>query len=204
MPPIATTVVNVSSEAPLVTMRILDEDAKDALVTQLGQKLILKIEIKPADGPYDIAAGHLVASSASSDSSYLILDELGCPTDPSTFPALSKDPADNRSLVSTFTAFKFPDSQLVRFNVVVRFCPDECEPAVCRDGVASYGRKRRSVASEAASNASVVELSNKEPPDELPLQLSIIVQSPVVSADPLSSRDNAAPDTVLIAGASKS
>ena len=79
-------------------------------------------------GTYDIAAGHLVASSASGESSYLLLDEIGCPTDPATFPALLKDPIDNRSLISTFTAFKFPDSQIVRFNVIVRFCIEECEP----------------------------------------------------------------------------
>lgn len=79
-------------------------------------------------GPYDIAAGHLVASSASGVSSYFLLDEAGCPTDPATFPALLKDPTDNRSLISTFTAFKFPDSQIVRFNIVVRFCLEQCEP----------------------------------------------------------------------------
>lgn len=73
-------------------------------------------------------AGHLVASSASGDSSYLLLDQAGCPTDSATFPALSKDPTDNRSLVATFTAFKFPDSQIVRFNVIVKFCFEECEP----------------------------------------------------------------------------
>lgn len=69
-----------------------------------------------------------MASSASGDASYLLLDESGCPTDPTTFPALLKDPMDNRSLISTFTAFKFPDSQIVRFNVIVRFCLEECEP----------------------------------------------------------------------------
>lgn len=79
-------------------------------------------------GPYDITAGHLVASSASGDASYLLLDELGCPTDPTTFPALSKDPVDGRSLIATFTAFKFPNSQRVRFNVLVRFCLDKCIP----------------------------------------------------------------------------
>lgn len=73
-------------------------------------------------------AGHLVASSATGHWSYLLLNEIGCPTDPTTFPALSKDPIDNRSLIATFTAFKFPESQLVRFNVIVKFCLDKCEP----------------------------------------------------------------------------
>jgi len=44
--------VNVSSEVPVVTMRILNEDNTDAVVTQLGQKLTLRIEIHPVNGEY--------------------------------------------------------------------------------------------------------------------------------------------------------
>jgi len=186
---------------------------------------------------YDIAAGHLVASSASGDSSYLLLDQSGCPTDPGTFPALLKDPADNRSLISTFTAFKFPDSQIVRFNVIVRFCLEKCEPVsacniassesacdlqlrtialpyerrkirdsffktTCRGGHISYGRKRRSLPLEQPLIAEVTEVY--ENLTELPLQLSIVVQSPVITADQLLSRENSAPDTFLITGGSES
>ena len=44
-----------------------------------------------------------------------------------------------------------------------------------------------------------------EIPEELPLELSIIVQSSVASsADRLSSRENSSPDTVLITRESKS
>ncbi|EZA51621.1 hypothetical protein X777_08805 [Ooceraea biroi] len=198
VPPVVSTVVNASSEVPVVTMRILNEENMNAVVTQLGQKLTLRIEIHPVDGPYDIAAGHLVASSASGDSSYLLLDQSGCPTDPATFPALLKDPVDNRSLISTFTAFKFPDSQIVRFNVIVRFCLEECEPTTCRGGQISYGRKRRSI--EQPLIAEVTEVFRNLTPAELPLQLSIVVQSPVITADQLLSRENPSPDTVLITG----
>ncbi|XP_020706349.2 uncharacterized protein LOC105683030 isoform X2 [Athalia rosae] len=200
LPPIVTTVINSSSDAPTVRMRILDDSLmRDATVTQLGQKLILKIEITPPHGAYDIFAGHLVASSAGGDSSYLLIDEIGCPTDSGTFPALVRD-TDNSSLVGRFTAFKFPNSQLVRFNVVVKFCAGRCEPARCSNGVGSYGRRRREVDEDEAAEAKVNEILPKGTPDQLPLQFSIIVQSPVVSPDPLRSRDNAVPDTVLIAG----
>jgi len=50
VPPVVSTVVNASSEVPIVTMRILNEENMDAVVTQLGQKLTLRIEIHPADG----------------------------------------------------------------------------------------------------------------------------------------------------------
>lgn len=79
------------------------------------------------EGPYDISAGHLVASSASGASSILLLDEMGCPSDPRIFPAMTRDTYNNKSLLSTFTAFKFPDSPRVRFDVVVKFCLGECE-----------------------------------------------------------------------------
>ncbi|XP_076630697.1 uncharacterized protein LOC143346465 isoform X1 [Colletes latitarsis] len=207
VPPISSTIVNASSQAPLVTMRILDENLKDAVVTHLGQKLTLKIQLSPANGPYDIIAGHLVASSASGDASFLLLDEIGCPTDSSTFPALAKDPRDGRSLTSTFTAFKFPNSQLVRFNVIVRFCLEECTPTKCTGGHLSYGRRKRETGlpNAAPYNATVTQVSQDETPEELPLQLSIIVQNSVPSsADRLSSRENGSPDTVLITNGNSS
>ncbi|XP_053976905.1 uncharacterized protein LOC128890108 isoform X2 [Hylaeus anthracinus] len=200
VPPISSTIVNASSQAPKVTMRILDENSKDAVVTHVGQKLTVKIQLNPPNGPYDIVAGHLVASSASGDASLLLLNEFGCPGDLATFPPLSKDPHDGRSLITTFNAFKFPGSQLVRFNVVVRFCLDECMPTTCVTGQVSYGRRKRESGLPDASpyDAKVTEVS-REITEELPLQLSIIVHSPVASsADRLSSRENGSPDTVFI------
>ncbi|XP_006563620.1 uncharacterized protein LOC726353 isoform X2 [Apis mellifera] len=204
VPPISSTIVNVSSQVPIVTMRILDENMRDAMVTHLGQKLILKIQLSPPNGPYDITAGHLVASSASGDASYLLLNEVGCPTDSTTFPALTKDPVDGRSLIATFTAFKFPNSQIVRFNVIVRFCLQKCTPTVCNGDKLSYGKRKRSIESEnthSIYNDETTQMFQNETPEELPLYLSIIVQNPVASsADRLSSRENVSPDTVLITG----
>lgn len=77
----------------------------------------------------------------------------------------------------------------------------------CKGGQASYGRRKRSTESQSLTrpyDAQVTEVSQETMPDELPLQLSIIVHSPVVStADRLSSRDTSFPDTVLITGRSK-
>lgn len=50
VPPISTIVMNASSEVPMITMRILNENHQDAVVTKLGERLTLRIEIKPADG----------------------------------------------------------------------------------------------------------------------------------------------------------
>jgi len=70
--------------------------------------------------------------------------------------------------------------------------------AICRGGQPSYGRKRRSI--EKPVTAEVTEIFRNLTPVELPLELSIVVQSPVITADPLS-REN--PDTLLITDGSK-
>lgn len=71
----------------------------------------------------------------------------------------------------------------------------------CRGGQISYGRKRRSI--EQPLIAEVTEIFRNLTPAELPLQLSIVVQSPVITADHLLSRENSVPDTVLITGGSE-
>lgn len=72
---------------------------------------------------------------------------------------------------------------------------------ICRGGQTSYGRKRRSI--ERTLIAEVTEVYRNLTPAELPLQLSIVVQSPVITADYLLSRENPSPDTVLITDGSE-
>ncbi|XP_011313681.1 uncharacterized protein [Fopius arisanus] len=191
LPPLTATVFNTTSP-PVLLMKIVDENMNDISFANLGQRLVLRIEIYPPDGPYDITARHLVASSASGDQSILLLDEIGCPADPHVFPPMVKDPYDNKSLISTFTAFKFPRSYRVRFNAVVKFCINECQPTKCRDLVVSYGRRRRSV------NEIIPSEIPEIPLEELPLDTSIVVREASVAAVPLRSGNR--PDTVLISG----
>lgn len=145
-----------------------------------------------------MAAGHLVASSTSGDASILLLDEMGCPTDAKIFPGMFKDPANNKSLISTFTAFKFPDSYRVRFNVIVRFCLTECTPTKCSGDIVSYGRRKRSSATTAEINE--INSTTDNALDELPLESSIIVRDAVIAADPLRSGKS---DTIFFAGERK-
>jgi hypothetical protein len=48
-----------------------------------------------------------------------------------------------RDLQGAFEAFKFSDTSVVRFQVNVQFCVDDCNPVNCADGIQSYGRRRR-------------------------------------------------------------
>ncbi|KAG8041046.1 hypothetical protein G9C98_002034 [Cotesia typhae] len=193
LPPIVGTIFNTTA-SPMVSMRILDENMREITSAELGQRLVLAIEMNPPDGPYDMAAGHLVASSTSGDASILLLDEMGCPTDAKIFPGMFKDPANNKSLISTFTAFKFPDSYRVKFNVIVRFCLSECPSTKCKGDIVSYGRRKRSMVTVAEWNEVNSEIDTIE---ELPLESSIIVRDAVIAADPLRSGKS---DTIFLAG----
>ena len=53
------------------------------------------------------------------------MDDRGCPTDPVIFPGLQKVPG-SRDLQGKFEAFKFSDTSVVRFQINVQFCVDEC------------------------------------------------------------------------------
>ncbi|XP_034943908.1 uncharacterized protein [Chelonus insularis] len=193
LPPVTGTVFN-TTDPPLVIMKILNNDMNEITSAELGQRLTLKIEIIPPNGPYDISAGHLVASSASGQDSILLLDEMGCPTDPKIFPGLHKDPTDNRSLISTFTAFKFPESYRVKFNVIVRFCLTYCEPPICRNDIIYLAKPKRAITTISAINPN----STNGTIDELSLESFLTVRDAKVAADPL--RAGKGPDTVLIAG----
>lgn len=77
----------------------------------------------------------------------------------------------------------------------------------CNGDKPSYGKKKRaseSWSTQTTYHAETTPTSKDETPDELSLELSIIVQNSVASsADRLSSRENSSPDTVLIAGGSE-
>lgn len=115
-------------------MRVVDYQSQtEAIDTQIGQELQMIIEIKPADGPYDIWAGHLVAMTEKGEESIFLLDERGCPTNLNIFPAFTKLRTNEMNrLVANFQAFKFSSSAVVRFSVIVQFCPKICK-MVCKN-----------------------------------------------------------------------
>ncbi|KAK3919594.1 Cuticlin-1, partial [Frankliniella fusca] len=173
-----TAVLNVSSSAPTVRLRITDLSGREQPLheTQLGDTLQLRIDVTPDTSPWGVRATHLVASSADGQDSYLLLDSRGCPPDPHTFPGLRPVEPGARSLAATFRAFKFPSSALVRFGLKVHFCRGGCAPVNCGAGIASSGRRRRAGAGPATSTPAVPE------DVDYPMQLAIVVHTPRVLA----------------------
>lgn len=157
--------INSSPEAPPPRIRILDARAREVETVRIGDRLTFRIEI-PEDSkwhcelcpsrcvtkcvhfsaPYGIFARSCVAMAKDSKSTFQIIDDDGCPVDPTIFPAFSPD---GNALQSVYEAFRFTESYGVIFQCNVKYCLGPCEPAVCewgRDSVESWGRKRRSVA----------------------------------------------------------
>lgn len=166
--------INSSPEAPPPRIRILDTRSREVETVRIGDRLTFRIEI-PEDStylmqhllfetieiifemddinwrfifvaPYGIFARSCVAMAKDSKSTFQIIDDEGCPVDPTIFPGFTPEA---NALQSVYEAFRFTESYGVIFQCNVKYCLGPCEPAVCewgRDSLESWGRKRRSVA----------------------------------------------------------
>jgi len=125
----------------------LDPSGGDVETVRIGDRLIFRIEI-PGNTPYGIFARSCVAMAKDSRSTFQIIDDDGCPTDPTIFPRFVPD---GTALQSTYEAFRFTESYGVIFQCNVRYCLGPCEPANCewgRDTIESWGRRRRNAEAE--------------------------------------------------------
>ena len=135
------TVVNATAASPGVRLRIVTENGEEISGTRLGERLVLTIELDQ-DSLFGIFAKNLRAISGDNVDSIQLLDDRGCPSDPTIFGGLAKLENSN-NLRGTFEAFKFSESSVVRFEVSVQFCVGDCKPVDCGNGIQSYGRRRR-------------------------------------------------------------
>ncbi|XP_071050814.1 uncharacterized protein [Onthophagus taurus] len=139
--------ITSAPEAPPPRIRILDSHMREVETVRIGDKLTFRIEI-PEDTPYGIFARSCVAMAKDSKSTFQIIDEDGCPLDPSIFPAFT---TDGNVLQSIYDAFRFTESYGVIFQCNVKYCLGPCDPAVCewgRESLESWGRKKRSISNE--------------------------------------------------------
>ena len=116
LPGVPTSIVNGTAPQPRVLLRIVNEAGEDISGTKLGEPLFLRIELD-GDTIFDIFARNLIAQSGLDDEEISLLDSRGCPTDP-VFPGISKDADGN--LLGRFEAFKFSDTTVVNFEVIIR------------------------------------------------------------------------------------
>jgi len=136
--------ITSAPEAPAPRIRILDSRQKEVETVRIGDRLTFRIEI-PEKTPYGIFARNCVAMAKDSRSTFPIIDENGCPVDPTIFPRFTPD---GTALQSVYEAFRFTESYGVIFQCNVKYCLGPCEPAVCtygRENFESWGRKKRDV-----------------------------------------------------------
>ncbi|XP_054714174.1 uncharacterized protein LOC129223837 isoform X2 [Uloborus diversus] len=162
--PAVTAVVNATAPTPNIRLRITDINGTDITGTKIGEPLYFRIEIDE-DSVFGIFARDMTARNGRGDLQITLLDGDGCSADPRIFPHFEKIPG-TKSLQSRFQAFKFSEDPVVRFQVNVHFCLEECNPIICPGGVQSFGKRRKR---EDMSEIPIV-------PD-YPLVAAIVVQS---------------------------
>lgn len=182
-----TAVVNATAPTPNISLRITDGNGTDVRSTRIGEDLYFRIEIDE-DSVFGILARDLSARNGRGDLQILLIDANGCPTDSRIFPALEKIPG-TKSLQSRFQAFKFSEDPVVRFDVNVHFCLEECAPVTCPGGMISYGRKRRSPQHTEWTVTDIV-------PD-YPLVAAIVVEEAAIKGPNASTDYSEAEGTIL-------
>ncbi|KAF5285569.1 hypothetical protein FQA39_LY16581 [Lamprigera yunnana] len=157
--------ITSAPEAPPPRIRILDSRSREVETVRIGDKLTFRIEI-PEDTPYGIFARSCVAMAKDSKSTFQIIDDEGCPVDPSIFPGFTPD---GNALQSVYEAFRFTESYGVIFQCNVKYCLGPCEAAVCewgRDSIESWGRRKRSIKNNG---------TDEEKQDDMTLSQEILV-----------------------------
>lgn len=141
-------------DSPNVIMRVADEQGQDTKTATVGDPLSMIFEILDPDSPYEIFVRDLVAMDGATDTELTLIDERGCPADPTIMSELKKSLSSDKILLSRFDAFRFPSSDMVQFRAMVTPCMPTCPPVTCdvldytgqTRQVESYGRKKRSTA----------------------------------------------------------
>jgi len=134
--------ITSAPEAPAPKIRILDSRQQEVETVRIGDRLTFRIEI-PDKTPYGIFARNCVAMAKDARSTFPIIDEQGCPSDPSIFPRFTPE---GNALLSVYEAFRFTESYGVIFQCNVKYCLGPCQPVSCtygRDNFESWGRRRK-------------------------------------------------------------
>ncbi|KAL9900858.1 uncharacterized protein ACN427_007865 [Glossina fuscipes fuscipes] len=130
---------------PKITLQIIDLSRNHQTNdVQIGQSLELRIsaeytqqQLREFNGLQlpplpDFRATSLVARTLDRQNFVQLLDQRGCPTDVSVFPALKRQRINSKNVLTTrFQAFKFAGDSLVNFEVKIHFCPHQCPDENC-------------------------------------------------------------------------
>ncbi|KAK2714566.1 hypothetical protein QYM36_008951, partial [Artemia franciscana] len=130
---------------PVCAMRICTTSGREISQAEIGDSLMLKIDVTPNSiyGGFARSCYAITSNADGDDTKYEVTDENGCPKDPAVFGNWDYDP-ENGTLAASFNAFKFPSSDSISFQCNVRVCFGRCQPVNC-GGYEAYGRRKRDV-----------------------------------------------------------
>jgi len=118
-------------DSPNVIMRVADDQGQDTKTATVGDPLSLIFEILDPDSPYEIFVRDLIALDGATNTELTLIDDRGCPADPTIMSELRKSLSSDKILVSKFDAFRFPSSDMVQFRAMVTPCMPTCPPVTC-------------------------------------------------------------------------
>ncbi len=148
---------------PTCSMRICNSNGDDISSAEIGDELMLKVEVTPKEiyggfarnckvwivcektigieNWHDLIFQATTVDDNDDTTVYTVTDENGCATDPRLFREWRYD-RQNNYLTAIFDAFKFPDSNTIKFRCNIRVCFGQCQPQNCA-GRNAFGRRKR-------------------------------------------------------------
>lgn len=144
--------IDIHVEKPTIQFQVVHENLTDLSETpNIGDALSVLIRVANQSSPYDIFIRDLVAFDADGADEIQLIDERGCPSEPTIMGPVEKvDEKKPVRLFAPFSAFKFPTSDTVQFRTLVSLCIPKCDPVDCSlnngyylEQAESRGRRRR-------------------------------------------------------------
>jgi len=128
----------------------------DELTVKPGTPLNMEISLdQKSKDIYGLLVSNMRVTDTRDQEENLIIN--GCTIDPYLFENFLTD--DGNLIRAKFKAFKFPESNFVRFEGVVNVCLDTCPGVECSNGQIGFGRKKRNVPSEDVEAQRIYEVS---------------------------------------------
>lgn len=128
----------------------------DELTVKPGTPLNMEISLdQKSKDIYGLLVSNMRVTDTKDQEENLIIN--GCTIDPYLFENFLTD--DGNLIRAQFKAFKFPESNFVRFEGVVNVCLDTCPGVECSNGQIGYGRRKRDVSSDDVEAQRIYEVS---------------------------------------------
>lgn len=184
-----TQVITGLAATPPVRLRVVNASGHEVRGVELGEQLYLRVEMLD-ESVFGIFGSGLLARSGRGSETVMLIDDRGCPVEPTIFPTLSRYD-DTKSLIAPFQAFKFASDSTVKFQLTVSFCLDVCEPVKCEDEATneiqkSYGRRKRS---KESADTRTLELQSGDVVTDVTMESVLFVVSSSKAAKSMQHND---------------